>query len=70
VRGLATDADDRLADCIGPPSPETVAAADNLLAIVEDYAARRAAQTFPCKRYIYDGRGDDLGRPFRVEYDG
>jgi radical SAM superfamily enzyme YgiQ (UPF0313 family) len=76
VRGMAMDADKRLADCIGPPSPETAAAADNLLAIVEDYAARRAAQTepppprtFPCKRYIYDGRGDELGRPFRVEYE-
>ena len=76
VRGLAADADRRLADCIGAPSPETVTAADNLLAIVEDYAAKKASQeepspprTFPCKRYIYDGRGDELGRPFRVEYD-
>ncbi len=76
VRGMAEDADSRLADCIGPPSREMVDASDSLLALVESFAAKKAAQkgpppprTFPCKRYIYDGRGDGSGRPFRVEYD-
>jgi radical SAM superfamily enzyme YgiQ (UPF0313 family) len=76
VRGMAEHADSRLADCLGPPSQEVVAATDTVLGLVEAFAAEQAARpgpppprTYPCKRYIYDGKGDGSGRPFRVEYD-
>jgi radical SAM superfamily enzyme YgiQ (UPF0313 family) len=76
VSDMAFDADRRLGDLIGPPSQEIRTAADNLLSVVEAFAAENARRsepapprTFPCKRYIYDGRGDERGRPFRVEYD-
>jgi hypothetical protein len=76
VGEMAAEADRRLAKNIGPPSPEIESATDNVLAIVEAFAREQASQpqpppprTFPCKRYVYDGRGDELGRPFRVEYD-
>jgi hypothetical protein len=75
VRDMAEHADSRLADCIGPPSQETAAATDTVLSLVDAFAAEQAARaapppprTYPCKRYVYDGKGDGAGRPFRVEY--
>jgi hypothetical protein len=76
VSTMASNADRRLSELIGSPLEEIRTTADNLLSLVEAFAAEHARQgepppprTFPCKRYIYDGRGDERGRPFRVECD-
>lgn len=75
VRALAEDAEKRLRDALGPPSMTMRIAANFLIARVGVYKARntlgskRPYRTFPCKKYIYDGRQDELGRPFRVEYE-
>ena len=76
VRDLAVNAEKRLADLTGPPSLAMRMASNALIARVAAYKARNALRfnplpprTFPCKKYIYDGGKDELGRPFRVEYD-
>jgi radical SAM superfamily enzyme YgiQ (UPF0313 family) len=73
VRNMAVDAEKRLIDLLGAPSQDIRSFASDMIGLVEAYSAKkndsRSLRTFPCKRYIYDGRPDELGRPFRVEYD-
>lgn len=76
VRQIAVEAEKRLRDLCGPPSTAMRLAAKALVARVGAYKLSSSFhpgtaryRIFPCKRYIYDGRGDEIGRPFRVEYD-
>jgi len=75
ARDIAVDAEKKLRELVGPPSRTERILADIMIARVGAYKARNMLRaeplrrTFPCKRYIYDGRPDEMGRPFRVEYD-
>jgi hypothetical protein len=71
---MALDDEKRYTDLIGPPSMAIKTLANIMVARVEafkiaDALRPKSPRTFPCKRYVYDGRAGADGRPFRVEYD-
>ena len=74
VRALAEDSEKRYRSLFGPPSLALRALTDFMLARVAAFklAGKLGSshpRTFPCKRYVYDGKGGESGRPFRVEYE-
>lgn len=74
VRDMAVDAEKRHRDLFGPPSRAMRILAEVMVARVGAFRMRRAIRpapprVFPCKHYVYDGKGGADGRPFRVEYD-
>jgi haloalkane dehalogenase len=74
VRSLAQDSEKRYCELCGPPSLGLRVLAEVMLARVAAHQLTRALRpskprAYPCKRYVYDGRGGADGRPFRVEYD-
>jgi len=73
---IAREAEKRLSDLLGPPSLKDRTMAKILTARVAAFKTLRSIRkepsrprVFPCKRYIYDGHQDPMGRPFRAEYD-
>jgi hypothetical protein len=75
VRDMALLGIKRIRNLFGPPSALERTMAGLALGSAATYRIGMVLGTkpgkprvFPCKRYVYDGRGDE-GRPFRVEYD-